>query len=66
MSSGDRSCSKFCGYHNAVGNGFYTLIPYATCGSCVFPGDFLDALAEVSSHALAEAITDPALNCWFD
>ena len=35
------------------------MIPFANCSGCVFPGQFLDTLTEVSSHELAEAITDP-------
>ena len=31
-----------------------------------FPGQFLDTLTEVSSHELAEAVTDPDLNAWWD
>jgi hypothetical protein len=66
MSDGSQSCAAFCGYHNAVGNVYYAVIPYATCNGCVFAGAFLDTLTEVSSHELAEAITDPALNAWWD
>ena len=66
MGDGSQSCQVFCGYHNAAGNLYYAVIPYATCNGCVFPGAFLDTLTEVSSHELAEAITDPALNSWWD
>lgn len=66
MPSGDLSCSQFCGYHNAIGNVYYAVVPYVSCNGCVFPGDFLDTLTEVSSHELVEAITDPALNAWWD
>ena len=66
MQDGSQSCSVFCGYHNAVGNLYYAVIPYVTCNGCVFPGDFLDTLTEVTSHELVEAITDPALNAWWD
>jgi hypothetical protein len=64
--NGTQSCVAFCGYHNANGNVHYAVIPYATCSGCVFPGNFLDTLTEVTSHELAEAITDPALNAWYD
>ena len=63
---GKQSSLEYCGYHHAVGNVFYAVIPYATCNGCVFPGNFLDTLTEVTSHELAEAITDPALNAWWD
>ena len=66
MQNGSQSCVQYCGYHGAVGNVYYAVIPYATCNGCVFPGNFLDTLTEVSSHELAEAITDPALNAWWD
>jgi hypothetical protein len=66
MQGGDQSCNAFCGYHSAVGNLYYAVIPYVTCSGCVFTGDFLDTLTEVSSHELVEAITDPALNAWWD
>jgi hypothetical protein len=63
----DQSCTRFCGYHNHIGGSvFYALIPFANCNGCVFPGNFLDTLTEVSSHELCEAITDPALNAWWD
>ncbi len=63
----DQSCTRFCGYHNHIGGSvFYALIPFANCSGCVFPGNFLDTLTEVSSHELCEAITDPALNAWWD
>lgn len=69
LSFGEQSCAVptgFCGYHSNFGNVFYAVIPFANCSGCVFAGDFLDTLTEVSSHELAEAITDPALNAWFD
>ena len=62
----DQSCQKFCGYHNHIGNVYYAVIPFANCGGCVFPGQFLDTLTEVSSHEFAEAVTDPALNAWWE
>ena len=69
LSFGQQSCGSpgYCGYHNHVGGTvFYALIPYANCSGCTFSGPFVDTLTEVSSHELAEAITDPALNAWFD
>jgi hypothetical protein len=61
------SCSQFCGYHDSFGSGiYYAVIPFANCNGCVFPGNFLDTLTEVSSHELCEAITDPTLGTWFD
>jgi hypothetical protein len=61
------SCQQFCGYHDAFGSGiYYAVIPFANCNGCVFPGNFLDTLTEVSSHELCEAITDPTLSTWWD
>jgi hypothetical protein len=60
------SCSDYCGYHNHVsGTVFYAVEPYITCSGCTF-GTILDSLTKVSSHELAEAVTDPALDSWFD
>jgi len=66
LGDGSQSCAKFCGYHNHIGGLYYAVIPFANCSGCVFPGDILDTLTEVVSHELAEAITDPALNAWWD
>lgn len=61
------SCAQFCGYHDHFGSGvYYAVIPFANCNGCVFPGNFLDTLTEVSSHELCEAITDPTLGTWWD
>jgi hypothetical protein len=68
VSFGSESCvaGGFCGYHDRIGNVYYAVIPYVNCPGCVFSGQFLDTLTEVSSHELAEAITDPELNAWWD
>jgi hypothetical protein len=66
MAGGAGSCSSYCGYHNFTGNIYYAVIPFVNCSGCVFPGNFLDTLTEVSSHEFAEAITDPKLNAWWD
>jgi hypothetical protein len=64
---GSASCSAFCGYHDHIGGTiFYAVIPFVNCNGCQFPGNFLDTLTEVSSHEFCEAITDPALNAWWD
>jgi len=63
---GMQSCQNFCGYHQHIGNSiFYAVEPHITCVGCNF-GTILDSLTKVSSHELAEAITDPASNGWFD
>ena len=68
VSFGSKSCVSggYCGYHEHFSGVYYAVIPYVNCSGCVFPGNFLDTLTEVSSHELAEAITDPALNAWWD
>ena len=69
LAFGKQSCvtGGFCGYHNAIGGSvFYAVVPFVNCNSCIFPGNFLDTLTEVSSHELCEAITDPAGSTWWD
>ena len=66
MSNGGKSCTEYCGYHNANGSTYYAVIPYVTCAGCTFSGGTLDTLTEIISHELAEAITDPGLNAWYD
>ena len=66
LSFGEQSCVGYCGYHFNFGNVYYAVIPFANCPGCQFNGDFLDTLTEVSSHELAEAVTDPAGNGWLD
>jgi hypothetical protein len=62
----DESCQVFCGYHNHANKTiFYAVEPYITCLGCTF-GTILDSLTKVNSHELAEAITDPALDAWFE
>ncbi len=64
--NGQSSCANFCGYHGHIGGTtFYAVEPFVTCQGCAFD-NLLDTLTIVSSHELCEAITDPALNAWFD
>lgn len=63
------SCQQFCGYHNSDGLGmFYGVIPYPDCVGCI--GSVLDefkALTSVTTHELAEAVTDPEPGAgWYD
>ncbi len=61
-----KSCQDYCGYHNHINKSlFYAVEPYITCAGCNF-GGILDSLTKVSSHELAEAVTDPALDAWWD
>ena len=64
---GESSCTNYCGYHSHIGGSiFYAVEPYITCAGCNFGSGILDSLTKVSSHELCEAITDPALNAWWD
>ncbi len=69
--------TAFCAYHGAVAadpNVTYTDLPYMTdagaaCGeNAVNAGanGTLDGVSIVEGHELAETITDPLLNAWFD
>jgi hypothetical protein len=62
--TGAQSCIKMCGYHWQIDKKiFYAVVPYVTCSGCQFGGSaVLDYLTKVSSHELAESITDP--NPW--
>jgi hypothetical protein len=66
--SGSASCTDFCGYHDATGNGqFYAVMPYPGCAGCQGGLSTLDALTSTSSHELCEAITDPIPGQgWYD
>ena len=66
--------TTFCGYHSFFGsNTLYAFIPYTgtnlnACGVPRTPNNDInaDSSINVSSHELAEAVTDPLLNAWFD
>lgn len=67
MDGGAASCSDYCGYHNHIGAAiFYAVEPFLDCSGCQFGSGVFDSLTKVTSHELCEAITDPALNAWFD
>jgi hypothetical protein len=63
----------YCAYHGAFGSTIYSNEPYAD-SRCQSPGSGQhfptsadgDASANLASHELTEAITDPQLNAWFD
>ncbi len=67
-SSGAQSCQNFCGYHSSIhGQIFYGVLPYPDCSGCAGGGAAIDALTEVTSHELCEAITDPIPGQgWYD
>ena len=69
--------TQWCAYHGAVGsapNVTYTNLPYmtdagASCGENSVNGGSagrLDGVSIVEGHELAETITDPLLNAWYD
>lgn len=69
--------TRWCAYHGAVSSDpsiTYTYLPYMTdagtsCGeNSVNSGSagLLDGVSIVEGHELAETITDPLLNAWFD
>jgi serine protease len=68
--------TQYCAYHGAVSsdrNITYTNLPYitdagASCGEDSVNGanGRLDGVSIVEGHELAETITDPLLNAWFD
>ncbi len=68
--------TNFCAYHGVVAadrNATYTNLPYMTdagfaCGvDAVNSGNGqLDGVSIVEGHELAETITDPLVNAWFD
>jgi hypothetical protein len=68
--------TQWCSYHGAVSadpNITYTDFPYmtdagASCGegSVNGSGGLLDGVSIVEGHELAETITDPLLNAWYD
>jgi hypothetical protein len=65
--------TQWCAYHGAVSsyrNVTYTNLPYITdagysCGAYSV-SRLLDGVSIVEGHELAEAITDPLLNAWYD
>jgi hypothetical protein len=68
--------TQFCAYHGALAadpSVTYTNLPYMTdagtaCGEDIVNGanGLLDGVSIVEGHELAEAITDPLLNAWYD
>ena len=64
---GSKSCQNYCGYHDAIGNVYYAVMPYPTCAGCLGGLALIDAITGTSSHELCEAITDPVPGQgWYD
>ncbi len=68
VAGGDSSCQTFCGYHDRSASGlYYAVVPSPDCSGCLAGLKPLEALTSVSSHELAEAITDPVPGQgWYD
>lgn len=66
--SGMQSCSGFCGYHAMMYDRIaYMVVTYPSCPSCLSTFNTFDAMTATTSHALAEAITDPVPGKgWYD
>jgi hypothetical protein len=67
-SGGSASCHQFCGYHDAIGGQiFYAVQPYPDCDGCLGGLAVVDAMTQIASHELSEAITDPIPGQgWYD
>jgi hypothetical protein len=65
---GTMSCSSFCGYHDDIsGARYYGVIAYPNCVGCDNAGSVFNSLTMVTSHEVAEAITDPIPGAgWYD
>jgi hypothetical protein len=64
---GSKSCTSYCGYHDAAGKAYYAVMPYPSCAGCLGGLTAFDALTGTSSHELCEAITDPVPGSgWYD
>lgn len=75
--TGSCSYSQYCGWHTATTRNnqkvIFAHMPYGGRPGCSFsssesPNNFpaADVVASVTSHEIAEAITDPLLNAWYD
>lgn len=67
----DASCQTFCGYHDQ----FlfqnlpvqYAVLPYPSCVGCLGGLSAIDALTSITTHEVAEALTDPLPGAgWYD
>ena len=67
-------CSQFCGWHGYNGNIKYSWIGVPPSGCPCYSqvsgspnGDIaVDSAVSVIAHELAEAVTDPVLNSWYN
>jgi hypothetical protein len=78
MNSSSTSCAytQYCAYHSFFGSAaspvIYANMPFGDVSVCQVPGQpspngdaVADAVTDVASHEITEAITDPLLNAWF-
>jgi len=71
LGSGSCISGGFCGYHDNIPGTkiYYAVMPYPSCGGCTSFGelDTFQAITQISSHELCEAITDPIPGKgWYD
>ena len=76
--SAGTSCAytQYCAYHSFIGTSppvIYANMPFGDPSVCQVSGTpspngnaAADAVTDVASHEITEAITDPLLNAWFD
>lgn len=67
----DASCQTFCGYHSDFADGRmdvkYAVLPFPDCAGCTAGLAPFDALTAITTHEIAEAITDPDPGSgWYD
>jgi Phosphate-induced protein 1 conserved region len=67
---------QYCAYHGFIGTSppiIYANMPFGNLSACQNPNQpspngnaVADAVTDVATHEITEAITDPLLNAWFD
>lgn len=67
----DASCQTFCGYHSDFSSSGldlkYAVLPFPDCAGCTAGLAPVDALTAITTHEIAEAITDPDPGSgWYD
>lgn len=71
MDAQNASCQTFCGYHSNFSDGGvdvkYAVLPFPDCQGCTAGLTPFDALTAITTHEIAEAITDPDPGSgWYD
>jgi hypothetical protein len=67
----DASCVVFCGYHDAISEHspelYYAVIAFPSCDGCLGPLATFEAITSVTTHEIAEAVTDAVPGTgWYD